>query len=384
MNEQVKQYNRNRFGIIQLSDLQFGKNHSFGDSTNFVCKLAGDIRAISKEYNFRPIYLVLSGDISETGHAEEFAEASKIICDLCEELHIDRKKLLCIPGNHDINWNLSKHSEEAGDEQLKYLPYNNFVSAITGRKEHLTGDRYVSIVDNILKPEFEAADQSELINYDRIELEILLLNSCEKEDHENHEGYVCHHKLQKTLQVEKSRKRLKIAILHHRLDNSIPDKRSAIINAGDIEAILASNRYNIVLTGHVHQGLVHAIEKSNGHKIIYAGCGSTGANKNQRSDGIQNQYCIHVIDFDENKFHSIWRAYNPSLETEYGLGAWTKDNSFDLNPTTFSLSLDKTLPLDQTKVKDSNATEINMSLKTEREKMKLAFLNLLGGWKQNG
>jgi len=339
MDEQVKQLSKNRFGIIQLSDLQFGEKHRFGYPSEIAEKLLGDIKKMSGEgkYDFTPLYIVLSGDITEKAHSEEFNDAANVIEKILDGLNIDRTNILSIPGNHDVNWNLSMYSQEAGDDQLKFLPYNKFVSKVTNNSYTFEKDIYPRIIkdthSSIVDEQLKIDDQLDL------ELEFLLVNSCEKEDPSNHEGYVCPEKLKKTLpsQVSKEYERLKIAILHHRLDTSVKEKRSAIENAGDIESIIACHKYNVVLTGHVHKPLCRDVNNSDGHNIIFAGCGSTGVNQTQREDGVQNQYCIHVIDLDKNEFQSIWRAFNPSLQTEYGLGGWTKDNSFGEEPRRFAL-----------------------------------------------
>lgn len=376
--------NGNRLGIIQLSDLQFGRKHRFKDSSDFVRKLVSDIRDMSERHNFRPLYMVLSGDISQTGHSDEFAEAVKVVDGLSDDLNIDVKKILCVPGNHDINWNLSKLAEEAGDEQLKFLPYNNFISTLTKNNEHLIKDRYVRRNEQIT-PSSDNLMEPSLDEQNIPKLEILLLNSCEKEDHNNHEGYVCKEKLLRTLQIQKDEEQLKIAIMHHRLE-TIPNEAAGITNARDIQTILEYNKYNIVLTGHVHQSTVKPSIDSTGHTIIYASCGSTGVPKEAREDGIQNQYCIHVLDFDRNKFQTIWRAFNPAIPTENGRGGWTQDNCFQMELTEFDLPAIKQRQFadSQAQMGDLSSSKHILVSKTEKDKMKLAFLNLLGGWKENG
>ena len=127
----------NRFGLIQLSDLQFGENHRFGYPSKIAEKLLSDIKKMSGEgeYDFTPLYIVLSGDITEKAHSDEFNDAANVIEEILNGLNIDRTNILCVPGNHDVNWNLSKNSHEAGDDQLKFLPYNNFVSEVTNNRD---------------------------------------------------------------------------------------------------------------------------------------------------------------------------------------------------------------------------------------------------------
>jgi predicted phosphodiesterase len=369
----------NRFGIIQLSDLQFGENHRFNNPSDFVSKLQDDIKEISSEYEVRPLYIVLSGDITEKAQQSEFQEAVYILEGFSDNLKIDRMKILSVPGNHDVNWDFADNSQKVGDDQLKFHPYNSFVLNITNSKDGPTKDCYPRIKDRLNL----GLDSS-------LDLEFLLLNSCEKEERLHHEGYVCPKKLQKTLQTPKEGERLKIAILHHPLYPSTTEKDSVIENASDIESILACHKYNIVLTGHVHKGSINAKINDSEHQIIIASCGSTGVNKQKRDDGIQNQYCIHVIDLDKNKFESIWRAYNPSIQTKCGLGGWTQDNSFKINPTKFSLPTIECKPsivseikkIPSLKRKRSVSPKIKTRLANNKSATELAIANLLGAWNE--
>ena len=68
-----------RIGLIHLSDLQFGAKHRFGFPSNISDKLAHDIQRLAESESFFPLYLVLSGDISETSSKIEFEDAVKSI-----------------------------------------------------------------------------------------------------------------------------------------------------------------------------------------------------------------------------------------------------------------------------------------------------------------
>lgn len=364
-----------RFGIIQLSDLQFGENHRFNNPSSFIERLIDDIRNISGEYTFKPIYIVLSGDITEKAQQDEFKDAIEILGKLSDGLEINRMKIISVPGNHDVNWDLADDSQNTGDKQLKYYHYNSFVMNITKRKEEHEKCYYPRVVQ----------DQIDLSSDKRLDLEFILLNSCEKENRSFHKGYVCQEKLQKILHTTKENECLKIAILHHPLH----EKDSSIENASDIESILAYHKYNIILTGHVHSGSINAKTYDSGHQVIIASCGSTGVNKKQRDDGIQNQYCIHVIDLEKHILESIWRAYNPAIQTKFGLGGWTKDNSHIINPTKFPLPEVEHKPSIDIQAKIASSAKPKRSIKKKAKKKiskkdatYLAIANLLGSWNE--
>jgi hypothetical protein len=112
MGQQLKQLSKNRFGIIQLSDLQFGEKHRFNDNPDdLVLQLPADVRKIAQKYDFRPLYVILSGDISETGDEGEFNDGTQKLNRLIDELDIVGVKVLCVPGNHDVNWKSSRKGE---------------------------------------------------------------------------------------------------------------------------------------------------------------------------------------------------------------------------------------------------------------------------------
>ncbi len=122
----------------------------------------------------------------------------------------------------------------------------------------------------------------------------------------------------------------------YRIDQNDKVPSSVINNSYEIETILIENGYNILLTGHIHENRCHEV-KHEGKSIIYSGSGSAGVDRSQRTDGIQNQYTIHVLDSYNKKLESYWRAYSPNKRGKFGLGAWTDDNSIENNPTIYDL-----------------------------------------------
>ncbi len=391
---------RNRFGIIHLSDLQFGKNHTFGHPSTIAEDLLSDIKKMSGEYEFTPLYIVLSGDITDTAHSEEFKDAANVVAEILNGLNIDRANILCIPGNHDVNWNLSKLSHEAGDDQLKFLPYKSLVSKITNSSYTFEKDIYPRITKDT-NPRIKD-DQTKIDEQLKLKLEFLLLNSCEKIDHENNYPWICKNKLKKSLPAKKEDKSLRIVVSHHSLlveaanefrealknnesDDAIPTQNlkkrlEAIENMNKIRSLIERYKCDIVLTGHIHKCGIKFIEDEENHPIIYSGCGSTGVNQSQREDGVQNQYCIHVLDYDTCKFQSIWRSYNPL----YRDGGWTIDNTIKNNTTEYSL------PGIQP-IADSTAKAAELETKPTAPVMdsinidkasKIAAAILLGGWNE--
>ena len=310
-----------RHGIIQLSDLQFGPKHRFGNPSDIAQLIVRDVNFMANKYLFIPIYLLLTGDITETAHTTEFDEAGKIIKQIINGISIDQSSVLSIPGNHDINWKLAEISEDVGDINLKYNNYNKFAKKFCNKFSQVNNESYNRYFDH------------------RLGIEFLFINSCEKEDHLNHYGFVNKEKLVNSITRGKNidiQDYTKICICHHRIESDRFQPKSVVDNFYEIQSILLENSYNIVLTGHIHESRCQTISQ-NGKSIIFSGSGSAGVDYTQRTDGIQNQYTIHVLDSYNKKLESHWRTYNPIKKTKYGLGGWTEDSSEDINPTIYDL-----------------------------------------------
>jgi len=310
-----------RFGLIQLSDLQFGNNHRFGAPSNLHESLGNDILFLSEKYQFIPIYIILTGDITETGHTNEFLEASNSIENLGKLISLDKTSVLAVPGNHDINWPLSKIATEVGDNTLKYNNYNKFVDRTCNKHSYISTDGFNRLNDN------------------RYGIEFLFMNSCELEDYENHIGFIDKTKLVNSLNKKASNiatEYTKICITHHRIEHNDTHSKSVINNSYEIESILIVNGYHITLSGHIHESRCYECIQDN-QKIIHSGAGSTGVNVFQRTDGTQNQYSIHILDSYNKRIETLWRAYSPNKRTKIGFGGWTEDNSVNINPSLHEL-----------------------------------------------
>lgn len=308
----------NRIAIIQIADTQFGAKHAFASVSHFVDSVRDDVTRLANEHGFQPLYLIGTGDLAETGTAEEFNIAQRAFVLLKDKMGIDTANVLFVPGNHDVNWSLAAAGKACGNPRVKLANYDTFIktfyASIENSLEH-HGSHYPVIVDR------------------RNGLAFLLIDSCEKEDHEHRGGWVDTQKL-----IESARRintphtgsqtLLKIAVVHHRIDTGIHTAPECIANQRDVEAILAANKIHVVLTGHIHELAHYAIE-SDGWKILYSGCGSTGVDFSQRVDGVPNQYSIHVADLSGATFETYFRAYNPKKRSAAGMGRWADDTTYE-------------------------------------------------------
>lgn len=300
-----------RVGIIHLSDTQFGAKHTFGSPSQLSRALTEDILSLSTRFSFAPQYIVLSGDITEIGHHDEFSDALNQLSAIGSSLSVDPDSILVCPGNHDLFWPLAKVGRECGQPSLKYTNFNNFASTISRADKLEIGKGFFPVV----------VDHRNRILF-------LLIDSCHKEDDTYHGGMVDTKTLlatvEKQLNPTRTSRYLRVAVTHHRLDSRAASESSRVQNAEEVCAILSANKFQVVMTGHVHEPLISQTTEGR-EAMLFAGCGSTGVNKTQRDDGVPNQYTVLIVDTDNQKVSSVSRIYSPRSRTRFGLGGWVAD-----------------------------------------------------------
>lgn len=303
-----------RIGIIQISDTQFGDKHVFGNPSRIASKLTFDITELSKKHVFVPLSIVIAGDIAETAHNNEFDQGLSTIKTIASDLAVDENMIFVTPGNHDINWKLSEVSDNIGDPNIKLQPFAKMLNNLT-KNYNFDNSQYPIIHDH------------------RFGITYLLIDSCEKESHLNHTGYVEVDKLLDSIKsISKEEENyFKIAIAHHALKNINDSKHEIIENASEIEPILLQNNFQLYMFGHTHQN-THSVNKSGGKNLIHIGSGSAGINFSGRVDGVQNQYIVHVLDLQNSVLESYFRSFNPQSGSSHGKGKWTTDNTYEKYP----------------------------------------------------
>lgn len=96
--------------IFHLSDLHLGKESA---ATWRMRRVLGpawkqNLKDIAGDH---PIDLVcFTGDLAQAGLPEQYAEASRFVEELLQELRLPPNRFFCVPGNHDVNRTL--HHEE--------------------------------------------------------------------------------------------------------------------------------------------------------------------------------------------------------------------------------------------------------------------------------
>lgn len=72
-------------------------------------------------------YLVVSGDITDKASCDEFMLAKEIINDIATSAGVSETNIICIPGNHDVDWSVLKGVSDTEKEYKKGKRYDTFI-----------------------------------------------------------------------------------------------------------------------------------------------------------------------------------------------------------------------------------------------------------------
>jgi small GTP-binding protein len=310
--------------ILHLSDLHFG-----GDTFAGVCRtqLEADL---TQELGIRRLnYLVLSGDIANRSTDDEYRVAFAVVDGLVKRFGLDASRVLVVPGNHDLNWDLSEAAYPFVPKRKlpSPLPDGRYIAAGDAgallRDDTLYADRFAHFNTHFHRKVYSGqdypTDYAEQFRFvERAEDGILLLglNSCWQLDHYSRERASIHmpalSQALDRLQDGRYDGWLKVAIWHH------PVTGQQAMN-DDFMQLLAVHRFQICLHGHIHEAIAgfHAYDETRGIRII--GAGTFGAPSKELVTGIPLQY--NLLTFDPKTGEMTVRT----RKKEKPDGAWSAD-----------------------------------------------------------
>src|SRR5712692_426549 len=100
---------RDSITLLHVSDMQFGRNHRFGnlglsapdDQFDTLFRRLSDDLGLLEEDGVEPQLIVVSGDLAEWAKKAEFEDALEFLVKLRERLKVPRRQVVIVPGNHD-------------------------------------------------------------------------------------------------------------------------------------------------------------------------------------------------------------------------------------------------------------------------------------------
>lgn len=100
-----------RLSIAIISDLHIGKHAcspdlrgevAWGGHSGFIRQFERFVRSEA----IQPDLLLVPGDMGEQANPDEFDRASQLVLQVASLLNVSEERIICIPGNHDVDWSV--------------------------------------------------------------------------------------------------------------------------------------------------------------------------------------------------------------------------------------------------------------------------------------
>jgi small GTP-binding protein len=313
-----------RIHILHLADIHLGNKD---DAQKYRIQLETDLRKELKVQRLE--YLVISGDIGSFSTEKEYEAASEMMEALIQRTGLDTGRVLIVPGNHDLNWDLSKKAYPFvyKDDSLGPLPEGTFIPAgDTGALVRDTGlyqKRFAHFNNYFYKKIYPGEEYSNdyekqftLIKRSEDKILFLGLNSSWEIDHHfRHRPGINMKALTFALDQlldDQYNDWLKIAVFHH------PVSGKAMMNDEFLQ-LLAVHGFQICLHGHIHEAQEGFYKYDSKRGLHIIGAGTFGAPANEQVSGIPLQYNLMTLN---------WETHSITVETrrkEKPDGAWNAD-----------------------------------------------------------
>jgi len=313
--------------ILHLSDLHFGTPDQ---ANRWAGQLAEDLR---QELGISHLdALILSGDIANKSTPEEYAAAKLFLDEFRQDFPLNPDQIVIVPGNHDLNWELSKKAykltdiqEEDQPQEDYYIKESETVIRLRDEEQYKQRFTYFNNFYEAIKGEpypLEYDQQGILHHIPEQNLLILGLNSAWQVDH-HYKSRASIHMGALSNSLTKIRRDsgtyescLKIAVWHHPLDSAFEDR---ITDRGFMER-LAVNGFRLFLHGHIHKAetSLYPYDMSpNGRKLDGICAGTFGAHTRELMPGYPWQYNLLKF-YDNQLIVKTRRREEPN-------GAWKPD-----------------------------------------------------------
>ena len=319
--------------ILHISDLHFGTRE---DALRWYSQLSDDLKQGLSCNKLNA--MIISGDVANFADDVEYRAAKEFVERICDEFRMNRSDVIIVPGNHDLNWELSKagYTEEKketthGLKEGTFIEENDSVILLRNdeayKKRFSPFIKFYSDVKRVPYP-FENRDQGIIYHLKDYNILILGLNSAWQVDHHFESRVsICPDAVSTALdairQNHNYEKCLKFAVWHHPLNSPFDDR---ITDHGFMER-LAQHGFRLCFHGHLHKStrdLFRYDHSSSGRKIEIVGAGTFGAPTKEWFPGYPLQYNLLSVSHDQINVETRCR-------TEIN-GAWKPDARWCIGP----------------------------------------------------
>jgi predicted phosphodiesterase len=251
----------------------------------------------------KPEYIFIAGDLTSVGNPQEFYYCEKKILSIAQKTNIKVENIICVLGNHDIDWNITRLAEQ-----------ESYAKA-SGEVKSLVKNKYRLIAANCARQNMEQLGK----NYGK-EGSAPFSGVVEKEDFVAfmlNSGWCCTHDqefshgmlqdaqmnwLKMNATYYKEDERVKIILVHHHPFNytyPIPGSDISSLEEGpELMQIAVENGIDIIIHGHRHHPRIQTVLINGAKKPITMICaGSLSVDSPYRNNGeIPNT--VHFLDID--------------------------------------------------------------------------------------
>lgn len=322
--------------VLHLSDLHFTRAQD-DQAMRLYSPLAQDLRQQGCE---RLGAVIISGDIGTESVPDEYAAARQFLEMLMAGFGLSREQLVLVPGNHDVNWDLSRdaytlqrrsrYKGELGEES--FIAISDDVIDVRDEEAYKQRFRHFAAFYREVKGTeypLEYEQQFTIHDLPAQGLCILGLNSAWSIDHHFRARAAINDRamahLVQSLATLPRTDRQRIAVWHHPLPSGDPD---SIQDTGFMQ-LLAIEGFRLALHGHIHRAdnQVYLYDRSvAGRRLTLVAAGTFGAPVRQWSSGYPLQYNLLRL-----------MGQSAIIETrcrETPTGAWRPDARWMQGPNT--------------------------------------------------
>ena len=306
--------------ILFISDIHYTDDESRSqfckdDKKSYYQKWENYLMSLEQKNNIKIKYLIITGDVVDTAKKNEYKEIANILQRLCTTLKIEKKNVLMLPGNHDINRSkLENYCDEEGIDVNKAatlfeVKLQNFIQFYKDFFQTEEFDVNKAILKTILVEE--------------IDVVIAGLNSLVKESHlkKDHVGFVNIEKLKEELEeISKESKKNIYVATHHSFTHTGNRELATLENAEVVKETLGLLGINTFIYGHHHTSESKLdIEGDSGEVHRYIEIGSLGkVLSNDNGASYVNRFSMAICGADELDLHDYaymsygWEEVNGS------------------------------------------------------------------------
>jgi len=326
--------------ILHLSDIQYGRHHvdkssrpplyPGNDYSNQFVKLCDDLKSLS-EIGIKIDFIVVSGDLTETGSIDEFLLVEKFLEDLIRYLSLEKRSVIIVPGNHDVNRILCKSARlhaEAYQEVFNppYFAKFNFYKQFFDKF-------YSPVMSPPGIPRLEFIPEKLFVNFYIPDNNLIFcgLNSCiDESELDPHYGNITNDQLNKAISeinhIDSANKYFRIAVMHHNfMRRSFYDDEN-LIDADELLLPLLKHSFKLILHGHQHIDKENIVGQGNKYIRVLA-TGSAGLDSEELPENCRRYQVIQIFkDDDDNFSYKIYkRRFDNQKVHHLGKGSWVPD-----------------------------------------------------------